>query len=77
MPYKTVWDKCSCEIKLFVLVQKLASGRNAKRQTDMAILDFPKAFDKVSHSCLLYKLKWYGVDPHDMDWIANFLKDRI
>ena len=69
-------DKRSCETQLLALVQELASGVNAKRQTDMAILDFSKAFDKVSHSRLLYKLKWYGVDPITLSWIANFLKDR-
>ena len=43
---------------------------------DMAILDFSKAFDKGSHSHLLYKLKWYGADPLTHAWIYDFLKDR-
>ena len=42
----------------------------------MAILDFSKAFDKLSHSCLLYNLKWYGVDPLTHAWISDFLKHR-
>ena len=32
-----------------------------KLQVDTAILDFSKAFDKVAHSRLLYKLKYYGI----------------
>ena len=69
-------DKCSCEIQLLALVQELAFGVDSNKQTDMGILDFSKAFDKVSHSHLLYKLKWYGVDPLIYAWISDFLKDR-
>ena len=42
-------DKRSCETQLLALVHELAHGVNANKQTDMAILDFSKAFDKVSH----------------------------
>ena len=65
-------DKRSCETQLLALVHELASGVNANKQTDMAILDFSKAFDKVSHNRLLYKLQWYGADPLIHAWIADF-----
>ena len=42
----------------------------------MAILDFSKAFDKVSHKRLLYKLQWYGADPLTHAWIGDFLRNR-
>ena len=41
-------DKRSCETQLLALVHELAHGVNANKQTDMAILDFSKAFDKVT-----------------------------
>ena len=69
-------DKHSCETQLLALVQELASGVDSNKQTDMAILDFSKAFDKVSHSHCLYKHKWYGVDPLTHAWISDFFKDR-
>ena len=69
-------DKCSCETQLLALVHELAHGVNANKQTDMAILDFSKVFDKVSHKGLLYKLQWYGAEPLTHAWIANFLKNR-
>ena len=69
-------DKRLCETQLLALVQELASGVDSNKQTDMAILDFSKAYDKVSHSHLLYKLKWYGVDPLTRVWISDFPKDR-
>ncbi len=60
-------DKRSCETQLLSLVHELANGVNANKQTDMAILDFSKAFDKVSHKLLLYKLtdyKWLMLVVH-------------
>ena len=53
-----IQDKCSCETQLLALVQELVHGVNANKQTDMAILDFSKAFDKLNHKHLLYKLQW-------------------
>ena len=32
-------------------------------QTDMTIMDFSKAFDKVPHRRLQYKFNWYGIIP--------------
>ncbi len=42
----------------------------------MAILDFSKAFDKVPHIKLLYKLKHYGIKVNTLQWKGNFLKQR-
>ena len=30
-------------------------------ETDMIVMDFSKAFDKVPHRRLLYKPEWYGI----------------
>jgi hypothetical protein len=45
-------------------------------KTDLIIMDFAKAFDKVSHRRLLYKLKYYGIQTHTLNWIQAFLTDR-
>jgi hypothetical protein len=46
------------------------------RKTDLIIMDFAKAFDKVSHRRLLYKLEYYGIQTHTLNWIQAFLSDR-
>ena len=42
-------------------VDDLAKGIEDKGQTDLVLLDFSKAFDKVSHKLLLHKIQHYGV----------------
>jgi len=49
---------------------------NSGNQTDLLLLDFSKAFDKVSHLHLLCKLSKYGIRGPLFNWISDFLKDR-
>ena len=46
-------EKRSCETQLTMMVEELARNACAGKQTDLILLDFSKAFDKVSHSKLL------------------------
>ena len=45
-------------------------------QTDVLIIDFSKAFDKVGHQRLIKKLDYYGVRSKTRDWIQAFLANR-
>ena len=45
-------------------------------QIDAIYTDFAKAFDKVSHTKLLIKLKSYGITQEIINWIQNFLIHR-
>ena len=51
-------------------------SNNENIQTDIIIMDFAKAFDKVSHRHLLYKLNHYGITGCTLEWIKDFLSDR-
>jgi hypothetical protein len=66
----------SCESQLLQLIQELAKNNNKNIQTDFIIMDFAKAFDKVPHRRLLYKLKYYGIQENTLLWIQAFLSDR-
>ena len=46
------------------------------KQTDILIMDFSKASDKVSHSLLLHKLHYYGIQGELHSGIQNFLSNR-
>jgi len=50
--------------------------RDRGTQTDVAVLDFAKAFDTVPHRSLLGKLDHYGIRGDIHRWIANFLTKR-
>ena len=43
---------------------------------DVIYMDFMKAFDKVPHRRLVYKVSKYGIKGKILDWISNFLTDR-
>jgi hypothetical protein len=40
-----------------------------------SLMNFAKAFDKVLHQRLLYKLKFYGIKNETLNWISAFLSN--
>ena len=54
-------QKRSCETQLLDLTTELMDNLQKGVTTDILVLDFAKAFDKVSHSLLRHKLYHYGV----------------
>ena len=46
------------------------------KQTDLIIMDFAKAFDKVPHRRLLYKLDYYGIRGSTHRWISSRLSSH-
>ena len=46
------------------------------KQTDLIIMDFAKAFDKVPHRRLLHKLDYYGIRGSTHKWINSWLSGR-
>ena len=47
---------CECETQLLELVEDLMENMEGGRQTEILIMDFVKALNKVNHSLLLHKL---------------------
>ena len=50
--------------------------RSRKDQVDVILLDFAKAFDKVPHQRILYKLSFYGICGGTLNWIEAFFGHR-
>lgn len=66
----------SCETQLTTFIHHLAQNLDWGRQTDIVIMDFSKAFDKVPHRRLLQKLSHYGIRGGAHRWISSFLHGR-
>ena len=60
-------QKRSCETQLIQLVEDLQG-----KQIDLVLLDFSKAFNKVNHLKLLFKLSQHGVKGNILNWIRAF-----
>ena len=65
----------SCETQLLETINDLAMSLNRGVQTDNLLLNFSKAFNKVSHPRLLYKLKHHGIKGPLFHWIEDYLLD--
>ncbi len=69
-------ERRSCETQLLEFVSDITNNMKDGKQTDILIMDFSKAFDKVGHSKLTKKLDHYGVSGKTNNWIRGFLADR-
>ncbi|XP_072048301.1 uncharacterized protein [Amphiura filiformis] len=66
----------SCETQLIQATQDWPEVLNRGGQTDVLLLDFSKAFDKVPHLRLAAKLNYYGIRVKMLSWIQDFLVGR-
>ena len=71
----------SCETQLVQFIHDLQENldgahNRGHKQTDLIIMDFAKAFDKVPHRRLIYKLEYYGIRNDILRWINAWLAGR-
>ena len=68
----------SCITQLVQFVHDIISNldgavNHGHKQTDLIIMDFIKAFDKVPNRRLLHKLDYYGIRGSTNKWINSWL----
>ena len=66
----------SCETQLLEFTDDVSKNLEEGKQTDVLVMDFAKAFDKVCHSLLLHKLDHYGIQGKTNRWIQAFVSGR-
>lgn len=59
-----------------LFVNDLSSNLDLNIPVDALILDFEKAFDKVSHKRLFLKFSRLNINCFVLEWIRNFLTNR-
>jgi hypothetical protein len=67
----------SCETQLIITMHDLTKNLESNGTTDLAVLDFSKAFDVIPHLRLLMKLDYYGIRGKTKNWISSFLTKRF
>ena len=55
------------------LTDKIRFKANDNKLVGALLLDISKAFNTISHSVLLNKLKAYGIDNKKLEWFASYL----
>ena len=70
------WAKGSTVSQLICVIHEMSSAINKDTSIHAVILDFEKAFDKVSHQRLLKTLQSYGIQGSLLKWLQLFLIGR-
>ena len=58
------------------IFENITKGLDEGNKIDVIYLDFSKAFDKVSHKKLLYKVADLGINGNILNWLGNYLSGR-
>ena len=69
-------DSCIAQLLSIIHEIQTAFDENPPGDVRGIFLDISKAFDKVWHEGLLYKLKTYGIDGQLLSLLENYLKNR-
>ncbi|XP_066272290.1 uncharacterized protein [Branchiostoma lanceolatum] len=52
--------------------EEITTNLESGKQTDVLVMDFAKAFDRVNHSLLIHKLRRYGFQEWERSWDMQF-----
>ena len=69
-------NRKSCLTNLLETMEDITKWQDLGIPVDEIYLDFAKAFDKVPHQRLLFKLKKLGINDTLLTWIESFLSSR-
>ncbi|CAM4550903.1 unnamed protein product [Lepidochelys kempii] len=66
----------TCLTNLIAFYDEITGSMDEGKAVDVLFLDFSKAFDTVSHSILVSKLRKYGLDECTIRWVESWLDCR-
>ena len=69
-------DSCECQVLLIVHDIYKSFDCNPPLEVRGIFLDIPKAFDRVWHDRLIYKIKSFGISHTPLKLIEHFLSNR-
>ena len=76
-PKNSGFKPCDSAVNQLVsLVNKIYGGLDDRNEIAIIFLDISKAFDRVWHAGLLFKLKSYGITGKLLQWLQSYLTGR-
>ena len=63
--------------QLLKLYNKFCTAVSQNKEIQIVFLDISKAFDRVWHQGLIFKLKKWGIGGSLLRWFEDYLKDRV
>lgn len=69
-------EKRSTNTNLICMTQFLSNVLDVQGQVDVVYTDFSKAFDRIDHNILLYKLSAYGFTANAVQLLKSYLSNR-
>ena len=67
---------CSTTCQLLEIYHKFCQSVESGKEVRVVFLDISRAFDRVWHKGLLYKLQRCGIQGNVLQWISSYLADR-
>ena len=68
--------KRSTQLASTLLVDEIRDAADTGNMVGALFLDLTKAFDTISHSVILSKLRNYGISSIEIEWFADYLFNR-
>ena len=69
-------EKGSCETHLIILIDELSKNMQSRKQTDLILLAFNKAFGKLHMKKYSKKLHLFGIRGDTLKWIKHFVDNK-
>ena len=66
----------SCINQVLSITHKIYQSFDEDLDVRSVFLDISKAFDKVWHDGIIFKLKWNGIFVNSLNLLSNFLRNR-
>ena len=66
----------STTFQLIDIYHHICQAIDSNQYSCMVFCDVSKAFDRVWHKGLIFKLRQYGIDGDLLNWISDYLHDR-
>ena len=63
--------------QLLSITHKLTAALDDGKDVSIVFLDLSKAFDKIWHKCVLFKIKRKAISGNLLKWISSYLHQRV